>query len=308
VGSFVQRRSRFATGSVNQELSLAAAKDLSGYLSLNYVGIPGWTFGGTYFTGKAGQGVQDFPAQNARVTLWEGHVRWQPGPFDFAALYSRGTISDTEALNLTFIGQPTPVPQLFYGGYVQGAWRNIWQYNDYALTPFTRYEWVNTAAAYASVPQGLGYPRHDRTNMDRRCQLLRHAKHCVQGRLPAVSDRFVPQRRQFRTLLSATTMRHRWLITAAATTLAPAVQPARRRVCWRRGGPARRVSCTTAFEPFVVGADIKAEIARDAGRFIVRHQMACARRRRISAGSSSTRSSARSSSSPMASRSMPPAR
>lgn len=143
-------------GSIHQELSLAAAKDLSGYLSLNYVGIPGWTFGGTYFTGKAGQGVADFPAQNARVTLWEAHARWQPGPFDIAALYSRGTISDTEALNLTFIGQPTPVPQLFYGGYVQAAWRNAWTYNDYALTPFTRYEWVNTAAAYASVPQGLG--------------------------------------------------------------------------------------------------------------------------------------------------------
>ncbi len=145
-------------GSIHQELSLAAAKDLSGYLSLNYVGIPGWTFGGTYFTGKAGQGVQDFPAQNARVTLWEAHARWQPGPFDFTALYSRGTISDTEALNLTFIGQPTPVPQLFYGGYVQGAWRDVWQYKDYSLTPFTRYEWVNTAAAYASVPQGLGVP------------------------------------------------------------------------------------------------------------------------------------------------------
>ncbi len=143
-------------GSIHQELSLAAAKDLSGYVSLNYVGIPGWTFGGTYFTGKAGQGVADFPAQNARVTLWEAHARWQPGPFDLSALYSRGTISDTEALNLTFIGQPTPVPQLFYGGYVQAAWRNAWTYNDYALTPFTRYEWVNTAAAYASVPQGLG--------------------------------------------------------------------------------------------------------------------------------------------------------
>jgi uncharacterized coiled-coil protein SlyX len=143
-------------GSIHQELSLAAAKDLSGYLSLNYVGIPGWTFGGTYFTGKAGQGIADFPAQNARVTLWEAHARWQPGPLDISALYSRGTISDTEALNLTFIGQPTPVPQLFFGGYVQGAWRNLWTYNDYALTAFTRYEWVNTAAAYASVPQGLG--------------------------------------------------------------------------------------------------------------------------------------------------------
>jgi len=145
-------------GSIHQELSLAAAKDLSGYVSVNYVGVPGWTLGGTYFTGKAGQGVPDFPAQDARVTLWEAHARWQPGPFDFAALYSRGTISDTQALNLTFIGQPTPVPQLFFGGYVQAAWRNIWSYNDYSLTPFTRYEWVNTAAAYASVPQGLGVP------------------------------------------------------------------------------------------------------------------------------------------------------
>ena len=143
-------------GSIHQELSLAAARDLSGYGSINYVGIPGWTLGGTYFTGKAGQGVTDFPAQNARVTLWEAHARWQPGAFDFSAIYSRGTISDTEALNLTFLGQPTPVPQLFYGGYLQAAWKNIWSYNDYSLTPFTRYEWVNTAAAYASVAQGLG--------------------------------------------------------------------------------------------------------------------------------------------------------
>ena len=142
--------------SIHQELSLANARDLSGYASVNYIGMPGWTFGGTYFTGKAGQGVTDFPAQNARVTLWEAHARWQPGPFDFSALYARGTISDTEALNLTFIGQPTLVPQLFYGGYLQAAWKNVWSYKDYSLTPFTRYEWVNTAAAYASVPQGPG--------------------------------------------------------------------------------------------------------------------------------------------------------
>ncbi len=145
-------------GSIHQELSEAAAHDLSGYVSVNYNGIPGFQLGGTYFTGKAGQGVPDFPAANARVTLWEAHARWQPGPFDFAALYARGTISDTEALNLTFVGQPTPVPQLFYGGYVQAAWRNAWSYQDYSLTPFTRYEWVNTAASYATVPEGLGVP------------------------------------------------------------------------------------------------------------------------------------------------------
>ena len=143
-------------GSIHQELSQASAHDLSGYISVNYDGVPGWQLGGTVFTGKAGQGASDFPAANARITLWEAHARWQPGPFDFAALYSRGTISDTEALNLTFIGQPTPVPKSFYGGYVQAAWRSAWAYKDYSLTPFTRYEWVNTAASYAPVPEGLG--------------------------------------------------------------------------------------------------------------------------------------------------------
>ena len=136
--------------------------------------------------------MPDFPAQNARVTLWEAHARWQPGPFDFAALYSRGTISDTEALNLTFIGQPTPVPQLVLRRLRAGGVAQRWTYNDYSLTPFTRYEWVNTAAPYASVPQGLGVdPDADRTDLDHRRQLLRHAEHRVQGRLPAVPDRFV---------------------------------------------------------------------------------------------------------------------
>lgn len=143
-------------GSIQQELQQAAARDLSGYVAVNYDGAPGWQVGGTVFTGKAGQGTPDFAAADARVTLWEAHARWQPGPFDLSALYARGTISDTEALNLTFVGQPTPVPKTFYGGYVQAAWRNAWTYRDYALAPFTRYEWVNTAAAYAPVPQGLG--------------------------------------------------------------------------------------------------------------------------------------------------------
>jgi len=55
--------------------------------------------------------------------LSEAHVRWQPGPFDLSALYTRGTISDTQALNLTYLEQPTPVPKAFWGGYAQGAWQ-----------------------------------------------------------------------------------------------------------------------------------------------------------------------------------------
>ena len=87
-------------------------------------------------------------------------MRWQPGPFDLSALVARGRISDTEALNLSFIGQPTPVPESFWGGYVQGAWR-VWQRGDSSLAPFLRYEAFNTAASFAPVPQGLGLPAAD---------------------------------------------------------------------------------------------------------------------------------------------------
>jgi cell division protein FtsB len=142
-------------GSIHQELQLARARDLSIYAAANYQGVPGVTVGGGVFTGKAGQGAQNFAAPDARVTLWEGHARWQTGPFDLSALYARGTISGTEALNLTFVGDPTPVPKSFWGAYVQGAW-HAWSKADYSLVPFTRYEWFNTAAAYEPVPQGLG--------------------------------------------------------------------------------------------------------------------------------------------------------
>ena len=90
-----------------------------------------------------------------RLTLGEIHVRWQPGPFDLSALYSRGEITDTEKLNLTFIGNPYPVPKSFWGGYVQAAMR-AWEHGDSSLSPFVRYEQFNTAASFEPVPLGLG--------------------------------------------------------------------------------------------------------------------------------------------------------
>jgi hypothetical protein len=144
-------------GSIHQELQLARARNLSFYAAANYQGVPGLTVGGGVFTGKAGQGAPNFAAPNARVTLWEGHARWQTGPFDLQALYARGEITDTEALNLTFVADPTPVPKTFWGGYVQGAW-HAWSKGEYAFTPFARYERFNTAASYAPMPEGLGVP------------------------------------------------------------------------------------------------------------------------------------------------------
>jgi hypothetical protein len=155
-------------GSIHQELQLAKAHDPSVFGAVNWQGIPGLQVGAGVFSGKIGQDTSkqstgdpntaSFPADDARVLLGEAHVRWQPGPFDFSALYSRGTISDTRELNLSFIGQPTPVPKSFWGGYVQGAWRALAWGNESSLAPFVRYEMFNTGASYASQPFGLGTP------------------------------------------------------------------------------------------------------------------------------------------------------
>ncbi|HKE47453.1 MAG TPA: hypothetical protein VKB52_05275, partial [Rhodanobacteraceae bacterium] len=144
-------------GAIHQELQLAKAHDLAVYGSANWQGIPGLQLGGAVFTGNIGQGQDDFLADDARLTFGEVHARWQPGPFDLSALYARGRISDTEALNLTFIGNPYPVPKTFWGGYVQAAMR-AWERGDQSIAPFVRYEEFNTAASFEPVPEGLGVP------------------------------------------------------------------------------------------------------------------------------------------------------
>jgi len=143
-------------GSIHQELQLARARDPSLFAALNWTAIPGLNVGGGAFAGKIGQGA-DFAGKDARLLLGEVHARWQTGPFDFSALYARGTISDTQALNLTFLGQPTPVPKEFWGGYAQGAWRAL-AWGQSSLVPFLRYEAFNTGAQYAEQPQGLAAP------------------------------------------------------------------------------------------------------------------------------------------------------
>jgi hypothetical protein len=144
-------------GSIHQEGQLAKARNLSAYAALNWRGLPGLLFGGSMFSGKVGHATANFAAPDSRVTLADLHARYTPGRWDLSALYARGTISDTEALNLTFVGNPTPVPSSFSGWYGQAAY-TVWKSGDYALTPFARWEKYNTAAGYAPVPPGLAVP------------------------------------------------------------------------------------------------------------------------------------------------------
>ena len=146
-------------GSIHQELQLAKARDLSVFGALNWRGVPGLHVGGSLFTGGATHGQSP---TSARVTLWDLHARYTPGRFDLSGVYSRGTISNTAALNAPLVGNPTLIPQSFDGWYAQAAYR-AWSNADYSLAPFVRYEEFNTARSFADLGAGLTPPRRRRS-------------------------------------------------------------------------------------------------------------------------------------------------
>ncbi len=135
----------------HQELALANAQHPSFHAALNYTGLPGLRLGGAIFTGEA-VGVPAPPtapsAGAPRVTLWEGHARWQPAGFDLSAVYARGTISNTAGANLANAGSPTPIPAAFYGYFVQAAYADGLALGGYRLAPFVRYEYYDLGSRY----------------------------------------------------------------------------------------------------------------------------------------------------------------
>ena len=138
-------------GSIHQELALARAKDVSLFGALNYSGISNLRVGASVFTGGASQGQLN---TTSHITLWETHARWTPGAFDVAAVYANGHITNTAAINSTMVGNPTLIPEGFFGWYVQGAY-HLWQKDHYGLSPFVRFERFNTATRFATIPAGL---------------------------------------------------------------------------------------------------------------------------------------------------------
>ena len=92
--------------------------------------------------------------QGRRCVPPSGAGRWTPGRWDLSALYARGTISNTAALNAPLVGNPTLIPSAFDGYYVQGAYR-VWTQQDYSLSPFVRWERFNTGKSYADLGPGL---------------------------------------------------------------------------------------------------------------------------------------------------------
>jgi hypothetical protein len=139
-------------GAVHQEAALARAHDFGGHLAVNYRGLPGLLVGASAFAGGGTQGQPGYA--RSTIVLWDAHARWNPGRLDLSALYARGTISNTKALNTPLVGNPYLIPAAFDGWYAQAAYR-VWSRDALALTPFTRYERYNTGSSYADLGPGL---------------------------------------------------------------------------------------------------------------------------------------------------------
>jgi hypothetical protein len=145
--------------SIHGEGQFAAARTLGSVAALNWRGIPGLWLGGSVVYDSIGQGQPGFLGNGAKLLMMELHGRYQVAGWDFAGEFARGTISKTETLNASYaassVANPTLVPHLFYGGYVQAAY-NVWHKNDYTLVPFVRYEVLNTAAGFGGLSVAAG--------------------------------------------------------------------------------------------------------------------------------------------------------
>jgi hypothetical protein len=136
----------------HQELALANGQNLSQFLSLNYLGLPGLDLGGSVFTGLASQSAS---ASKQRVTLWETHGRWTPGKLELSALYAHGSISNTADVNILTPGASNPMPASFYGYYGQAAY-TAWQHGESRISPFVRAERYNMADTINGLAPGFG--------------------------------------------------------------------------------------------------------------------------------------------------------
>ncbi len=139
---------------LHTEASEAAANNLAVYAGLNYR-QPGWLLGAGLYTGNTAQnGNGENPSvflegKNARLTLWDVHAKYSIGDLDLQALYARGTLGDTLAINQAVAVVPASggaAPKSFYGWYGQAAY-HVWKSGDMRLSPFVRYERYNTQAS-----------------------------------------------------------------------------------------------------------------------------------------------------------------
>ncbi|OVE77130.1 hypothetical protein BVX98_03450 [bacterium F11] len=138
--------------------SKSLAEDKAWVGRMDYDGIPGTRFGGSYYIGDAGQDSTNAQGKEIEgtVTLWEIHGEAEYKGAEVTGLYAKGTVDDVADLNAA---QPTPlsgngsIGEEMFGGYIQVAFDvfSLFQH-QHVLAPFFRYERYDTQQ---KVPTGF---------------------------------------------------------------------------------------------------------------------------------------------------------
>ena len=148
--------------------SQVTANDFGYFAGLNYRGVPGLTVGGGIWTGNTaqnGQGKGSNPGAlqgfDAKLTVWDVHARYSVAGFDLRALYAKGKLTDTAAINAAAglaPGSNDAAPESLSGWYTEVAY-HVYKNGDTDIAPFVRYEDYNTQE---SVAAGFNVnPRND---------------------------------------------------------------------------------------------------------------------------------------------------
>ena len=141
-----------------QKGAKAKANDMAFTGRLDFTPTPGFFAGASFYAGGSGQGEieVDGTAYGVQTTIFDVHAQAQFRGLDLRALYARATLSDVAQLNEALgFSDDGGVGETLQGAYVQAGYDILSQISgtgSVALTPYVRYEVVDTQAA---VPAGF---------------------------------------------------------------------------------------------------------------------------------------------------------
>ncbi|MCZ6819518.1 MAG: hypothetical protein O7G31_08510 [Calditrichaeota bacterium] len=147
----------------------AIAEDLGISGRLNYTGIPGLDFGGSFFLGNTGQTLVDSSGKNIDISLklFSLHLIFARKGLELRGLYAQSHISDVAALNAALgLSGTGSVGETQHGFYVTAAYDIlplVARSSTHYLAPFIQYEKFDTQQ---DVPTGFSRnPMRERTNL-----------------------------------------------------------------------------------------------------------------------------------------------
>lgn len=126
--------------------------------------VRGLLIGASLYTGKSGQGATLGTGEeiDAGTTIAEGHAQFKAHGFDLRGLFATASVDDADLINAAKdLTGANSVPEELGGWYVQAGYDVLRGSNQMQLTPYVRYESLNTQR---EVPSGFSaQPANERT-------------------------------------------------------------------------------------------------------------------------------------------------